>query len=58
MPALVICGWFHRPEVLPSIAGITARPALAKALRSHYVRLKSALDNPPLQTVGMEAISL
>jgi hypothetical protein len=34
------------------------RPALAKAPRSHYVRPKSSLDNPPLQAVGMEAISL
>jgi hypothetical protein len=35
-----------------------ARAALAKALRSHYVRLKSSLDSPPLMAVGTEVISL
>ena len=35
-----------------------ARPALAKALRSHYVQAKSSLDDPPPKAVGTEAISL
>jgi excinuclease ABC subunit A len=39
------------------IPGITARPALAKALRSHYVRPKSSLDNPPPPAVGTKAIA-
>jgi hypothetical protein len=34
------------------------RPALAKALRSHYVRPKSSLDNPSPPALGTEAISL
>jgi hypothetical protein len=42
----------------PSIAGITARTALAKVQRSHYVQAKSSLDDPPLKAVGTEAISL
>jgi hypothetical protein len=54
MPALVICG----PENAPSIAGITARRALAKAQRSHYVQAKSSFDDPPLKAVGTEANSL
>ena len=45
-------------ENTPSIAGITARPALAKAQRSHYVQAKSSLDDPPPPAVGTEAISL
>jgi hypothetical protein len=56
MPALVI--WQLRAKRPPSIAGITARPALAKAQRSHYVQAKSSLDDPPLMAVGTEAISL
>jgi hypothetical protein len=35
-----------------------ARPALAKALCSHYVQAKSSRDDPPLKAVGTEAISL
>ena len=55
MPALVICG----PEFLSrNIAGITARPALAKAQCSHYVQAKSSLDDPPPKAVGTEGISL
>jgi hypothetical protein len=46
------------PKTPQCIAGITARPALAKALRSHYVQAKSSLDNPPPMAAGTEAISL
>ena len=58
MPALVIWGLGFGPKTPQCIAGITARPALAKALCSHYVQAKSSLDNPSPTAAGTKVMSL